>query len=262
VPKSIFDLPLDEFYGRTKELRLVLATVEAARRSAGTLTTSRTRVDFADLGNVTVNTTTAMALVFLASSFEEFVREQISQCGSKVSVGYRSLNPDTRATVRDAYWKALLERIKRHGSILTKTNPRTPDIALIAQLRALLDSASGFVIEDNATKLDQTVFYQHARNFRPHVVDEIASRVGVKGLMASAADTAKLKTYFGVAKKSDCALKLKTKLDDFYRQRNEIVHSLKATSGNSVDTLFDYIQLFEDTAESISRVLAHETAKW
>jgi hypothetical protein len=126
----------------------------------------------------------------------------------------------------------------------------------------LLDSANGFVVNDDATLVDRKIFYPHSHNFRPHVVDEIGLRIGIKNLIGSASDHGRVKAYFRVSRKREAYEKLKAKLDEFYERRNEIVHSPNGTTGYAVDVVMDYINVFEMTADAIQAVLEKETAAW
>lgn len=256
------DGPLEEFRKRTNQIRAIAATIESAVKNKGLLTTNRQDVDLSTIGAETSNTTNAMSLVFLASSFEEFIREEIRQCGIYVSEKYTDLEDGHRNAVRGLYWTVCLERFRRNNTVLTKNKPKVPDTAAITQVRALLDTARGFVIDNDPMHIDQSLFYQHSNNFRPHVVDEIAQRVGIANLIDTAADSSKLRNYFGETKKMEVSKKLKAKLNDFYEKRNLVVHSLTGNTGYGVEVVWDYIDLFEFTAESIKNVLTKTLEKW
>lgn len=218
--------------------------------------------DLSTIGLQTSNTANAMSIVFLASSFEEFVREEIGQCADYLTTRYKHLADDARHSIRASYWAALLDRVKFKHTILTKSKPKIIDAVALAEVKTLIESARGFVVENECSHIDRTVIASHNNNFRPHVVDEIAARIGIRNLIDSASDSNKLRAYFGVTKKSDVILKLKPKLNEFYQRRNEIVHSLSASTGYAVDFVIDYIELFEALGEGIKSSLAKETAKW
>ncbi|WP_424627955.1 HEPN domain-containing protein [Bradyrhizobium sp. SYSU BS000235] len=203
-----------------------------------------------------------MSIVLLASSFEEFVREEIGQCADYLTGKYTGFQDNVRHSIRAAYWKGCLESLRFSGSILTVSEPKAPNPVSIGKIRSLLDSARGFVVDDDALQLNRAVFYRHSNNFRPHVVDEVGARLGIKNLIRNAADSGRIKSYFGVSKKNESYEKLKAKLDEFYERRNEIVHSLSGVTGYAVDVILDYIAVFEMTAESIKFVLSKEIAGW
>jgi hypothetical protein len=254
--------PLDDFLGRTREIRAIIVAVESAAKSPAALTTSRAGVNLSGIDLKTGNTANAMSLVFLASSFEEFIREEIGQCAGYMAERYAHLSPEVRHGVRNAYWSASLDRLRYFSSILTKKKPKIPDAAIMSNVRVLLDAIQGFVINDNAAHLDRTLLAQHSNNFRPHVVNELACRLGVTDLLGNAAVSRKIKNYFGVSKKADAAERLRAKLNDFYDRRNETVHSLNGATGYAVEVIFDYIELLEACAESIRNVFAKELASW
>ena len=254
--------PLDDFQKRTQQLRLTMVAVESAAQQQTTLTTVRLGIDLATVGPETRNTTNAMSLVLLASSFEEFVREEVGQCADLLMTKYGALTVPIQHKIRRLYWEVLLSRLSMSRNIMTKTKPKAPDPALIAGAKALLDTGRGFVIDGNATLLDRTNFYHSRSNFRPGIVNEIVSRVGIDDIIASVAATTKIKNHFGVTKKIDSTERLVAKLEEFYLLRNRVVHSISGVAGVGVDAAIDYIKVMELTAEGIAGALTQQTGTW
>lgn len=261
MPTADLEGPLDDFRGRATQIKSIVVAIESASRSPDVLTTTRT-VDLSLIGAQTGNTANAMSLVFLASSFEEFVREEINQCASYLADKYAGFAADTRHQIRNRYWGAAYENLKFVSTILTKIKPKTPDASKLNTLRLNIESVQGFVVNDDATLSDPKIFSTHARNFKPDVVDELALRLGIKEFVNDSADNAKIKAHFGVTRKADAANRLRAKLNEFYDRRNQTVHSLSGVTGFGTDVILDYIELFEATAESMKHVLSREIAKW
>jgi hypothetical protein len=203
-----------------------------------------------------------MSLVFLASSFEEFVREEIKQCAAELSAKYHGFPTEKRQAVRNVYWSTSLGRLNFVKSILTKEKPQVVDALAIAKLRSLVDCTKGFVLDDDPAQLDVSTLVHHSNNFKAHVVDELSRRIGMQSLVDSASESAKLKTYFGTSTKAETSKRLRVKLNEFYDRRNEIVHSLSAAAGYGVDAVLDYVEFFELFAESIKTSLGRAVATW
>jgi hypothetical protein len=254
--------PLDDFERRAQQLRLTMVTVESAALPSVTLNTSRPGIDLAAVGPETRNTANAMSLVLLASSFEEFIREEVGQCADLLTSKYGSLTAPLQHRIRGAYWDVLLGRLNLNRNIMTKTKPKAPDPALVTKARALLETGRGFAMDGNPALLDRGNFYHSRSNFRPSVVNEIVSRVGIDDIIASAAQTIKIKNYFGVTKKADSTERLVAKLEEFYALRNNIVHSLSDVAGVGLDAALEYIKVMEPTAEGIASVLLQQTGAW
>jgi hypothetical protein len=261
MPIADLEGPFDDFRGRATQIKSIVVAIESASRSPGVLTTTRA-VDLNLIGAQTGNTANAMSLVFLASSFEEFVREEINQCASYLADKYADFGSDTRHQIRNRYWGAAYDNLKFASTILTKTKPKTPDASKLNTLRLNIESVQGFVVNDDATLSDPKIFSTHARNFKPDVVDELALRLGIKEFVTDSADNAKIKAHFGVTRKADAANRLRAKLNEFYDRRNQTVHSLSGVTGFGSDVILDYLELFEATAESMKHVLSREIAKW
>jgi len=224
--------------------------------------TVRSGIDLSAIGLETRNTANAMSLVLLASSFEEFVREEVGQCADLLMVKYGALSVPIQHRIRSRYWEILLSRLSMSTNIMTKTKPKALDPILISKAKALLDTGRGFAMDGNSTLLDRANFYHSRSNFRPGIVNEIVGRVGIDDIIASAAATTKIKNYFGVTKKSESAERLVANLEEFYALRNTIVHSLSGVSGVGVDAALEYIEIMELTAEGIAGTLAQQTGTW
>ncbi|MFA7332610.1 MAG: HEPN domain-containing protein [Candidatus Delongbacteria bacterium] len=203
-----------------------------------------------------------MALVFLASSYEEFVREEISECARLLCSKYPSLPDPVRHKIRNSYWTTTLQRLSRDKNILTKSNPQTPDTTVLTKIRPMLDAAQLFVISDDPSRLDAATTVHHSNNFRPRVVDEISARVGISDLVKRTAEGTRVKKYFGVATAAEAANFLRPKLDEFYDRRNEIVHSLSSTAGYGVDYVLDWITMFDAVADSMKNALSRAISTW
>lgn len=257
-----FDSPLNEFFERTKHIRRIIVAVESAARTPAALTTARAGVDLDGIGLQTGNTVNAMSVVFLASSFEEFIREEIGQAASVLAGRYAHLADAVRHPIRSSYWALCMEKLRSSNSILTKTKPSIPDAVMLVQLRGLLDSAKAFGLDDDPTLIDAKLLTHHNHNMKPDVVNQLGKRIGVNDLIGDAADNNKLRTRFNVTKKQEVIEQLRPKLEEFYALRNSIVHSLNGAAGQGVDVVMDYIDLFEVVAESIKNVLVKTTAKW
>lgn len=262
MPAPDLQGPYDEFVERLVDIRRIVCAVESCYRNPGLLTSARPNADLAAMGPTTSNNTNSMALVFLASSYEEFVREEISECARFLCGKYQSLPDSVRHQIRNLYWSTTLQRLGYAKNILTKSSPKSPDPSVLTKIRPILDSAQLFVIGDDATRLEAATAVHHSNNFRPRVVDEIASRIGIANLINRTAEGTKVKTYFGVATAATAASMLRPKLDEFYDRRNEIVHSLSSTSGYGVDYVLDWISLFDTVADSMKDALSRAVSAW
>jgi len=239
-----------------------VAAIEALARDTSKLQTGRPGIDLTKVSSTSGNTVNAMSLVFLASSFEEFVREEIKQCATELSVKYSSFPAERRQSVRSLYWSTNLGRLNLIRSILTREKPQVVDTLAIAKLRSLVDGTKGFVLDDDPAHLDVSTMAHHSNNFKAHVVDELSRRIGIQSLIDSASENSRIKAYFGTSTKAETSRRVRVKLNEFYDRRNEIVHSLSSASGYGVDAAFDYFDFFELFADSIKGSLGKTVATW
>lgn len=258
MPTADLDGPLDEFKERTKQIREVIAAVEAVARMPASVTTIRPLVDLGSVSAQTSNTANSMALIFLASSFEEFVREITIQCANELIDKYGALPDSHKHAVRDAYWKASREQLK-YINILSN---KLPDPTLLAKLGSALEAQQGFVIGNDPAKLTSQVFAHHSNNFKPQVVIEIMGRLGITKLVETMAENTRLKGYFGVTRKDHCYSRIKEKWIEFYDRRNETVHSLGGAAGFAAELVFGYIEFLELVAESMRATVERAISSW
>jgi hypothetical protein len=254
--------PLDEFYERTSHIRQTLSAVEAL--AAGQqMHSARPRADLDRVGLPTSNTANSMALVFLASTFEEFYRQEITQCAEYLGEKYAGLAEAIKLTARSSYWAIFTDRVRNFRSVTTVVRKvRQLDLTAVAEARAIVDSARGFALLDDASALDSALFADHTRNFRPWVVNEIGNRLGIQDVVGQAAEYSRVRSYFAESSKVEAARRLKLKLEEFYGIRNMIVHSLNSTSGYGVDSVFDYIDLFECYSDGIRAAISRHVSAW
>lgn len=259
MPTADLEFALVEFKGRTKQIREIMAVVEAAGRTPAALTTARPGIDLSQVSVSTGNTANSMSLIFLASAFEEFVREEAIQCGNQLMDKYAAMPDANRHAIRDSYWFVSRERLKFAKSVLVNN---APDPALLVKVGTAIGALQGFVVDNDASKLDSETFGHHSNNFRPAAVADIFKRFGVKDLTGQLGENARMKSHFGVTSKSDCSTRLSRRWNEFYDRRNETVHSLGGASGFAVDAVISYIEFMELNAEALKGVLTRTLASW
>lgn len=254
--------PLDDFYDRTAQIKRVIALAEAASRDTSALQSPRRDIDLSLINLSTGNTANSMAIVFLASSFEEFVREEVSLCGSYLSICYGNFDQNLKHKIRNNYWNLCNDRFKYIKGILTNDTPKVVDLNSIGKIRGVVESVRGFVLMDDPDSINGNFFGNHSNNFKPAIVNEVVGRIGLKNIMSKVAESHKTKRHFGVTRKDDAEQRLTSKLNTFYDTRNEIVHSLSSSTGYGVDVLLDYVDIFEISAEAMKLALEDYVGGW
>jgi hypothetical protein len=254
--------PLGEFYERTSHIRQTLSAVEALAAGQD-LHSDRPRADLGFVGWPTSNTANAMALVFLASSFEEFFRQEIMQCAASLGECYNTVSETTKISARNSYWNQCVERVRQIRIVGNSArNERYIDPDGVSEGRAILETVRGYALMDDVSVLDSRFFASHPRNFKPSVLNEIGSRLGISDIVGRAAEHLMIKRYFAETSKTDTARKLRSRLDGFYQIRNGIVHSLNAANGYGIEIVFDYIDLFERFSEALVVAITREIETW
>ncbi|HEX5181882.1 MAG TPA: HEPN domain-containing protein [Allosphingosinicella sp.] len=196
----------------------------------------------------------SMAWVFLASSFEEFYREMISQSAAQIFSNFPGMADEFRTTTRASYWDVCLQKLRFTQRITTKGKPVRIDSELLSKARVVIESAAKMVIGNDAEGVDEKLVAFHMNNFKPHVVDEIGRRIGVSSVIRSVSGTRDIKNIFP-GKVNDVEIQLRAALTEFYDIRNEIVHSLSSAAGQGLSNVETRLSMFETFGRSIKSVL-------
>ena len=185
MTKPDLDGPLEDFYQRTKQLRAVMSTIEAVGRGYTTVQTQRPNACLDIIGLETSNTANSMAIIFLASSYEEFIRQEIGQCARFLAERYPCLQDNIKRKLKNVYWQECIARFGRRKSIVEQEGQQL-NMKAIAEINLTMISVDKFVVNDDATGMISSILSQHSRNFKPQVVNQIASRLGIPSLIESA----------------------------------------------------------------------------
>lgn len=123
MPAADLEGPLTDFRDRTKQIREIISVVESASRNPNALNSHRAGVDLSQVNISTGNTANSMALIYLASGFEEFVREEAIQCANYLMDKYPGMPDASRHTIRDSYWFVSREQLKFMKSVMANSAP-------------------------------------------------------------------------------------------------------------------------------------------
>ena len=247
--------PLEDFFGRTAQIRAVVQLVDAASKSGSMLTEQgQQAIEEWGLSGKSAIAANSMAWVFLASSFEEFYREMISQSAAQIFSIFPKMSDEFRTIARASYWEVCLQKLRFTQKITTKSKPVRIDGDLLAKAKIVVDSAAKMVISNDSDGVDEKLVAFHTNNFKPHVVDEIGRRVGVSSMIRSVSGTRQIKDMFP-GKINDVEIQLRSALTEFYDTRNEIVHSLSSAAGQGLSNVETRLGMFEAVGRAIKSVL-------
>jgi hypothetical protein len=203
-----------------------------------------------------------MSLIFIASAWEEFIRDVLGQCVPYLGERYVSRPEHEMHKLRNRYWEASLDKLQFSKSILGKGNPKAPDASTLAVIKQIVRSVQGFVVDGDPRCIEPLVIANHPNNFRYDAVQQLARRFGIDDLLGKAAASASICQYFGQESQKDSVRHFKKQLDDFYVERNDTVHSLGNKYGVATDVIFRYTKFFELAAEVVCDVLKMEMGRW
>lgn len=166
------------------------------------------------------------ATLLLAATFEDFIREQVkSVFQHKLSTGGGLADfPDKLVSV---VWRRSLETLARSSfdDLLTDSS------AAISHI----ESVTAFCFRGELTDAVSDALAHNDVNMRPSEIGRLFNQIGLKSIIAETCANDELIGLFGAGSAGKTTAEVETFLEDFFRRRNAIAHSLgKGSSSGPV----------------------------
>jgi len=187
------------------------------------------------------------AVLFLAATFEEFVRQQVKSVFShraSAAATVDELSPKLAAVV----WRKSLDQLARSD---------VADWVLdTSGLSARLDSIIRFCVGKDVSADVGDVLAHNEQNLRPAELGKLFNQVGLKSIVAKAAEFPALMHFLGCETPGKSDAELQSRLEGFFIRRNEIAHAIRLNASSGPPTLATDIQMFRLFASGITAACA------
>ena len=199
------------------------------------------------------------AVLLLAATFEEFVREVAREYAKAVVTGATShdeLPPTLAATV----WKRAMQKLARVQL--------GPQLEILSRESMFSDAKARFSIAFEFCRGDLTQdIYQdlihNDNNMRPKELNLMFKVSGLENACLLVAEAEDIKSYFGVDTSGLAHGKLLEALNDFFNRRNQTAHSIRAMQSVSPESIakdLDLLRLFGKSLAELAEAKRPEPA--
>lgn len=191
------------------------------------------------------------AVLLLAATFEEFVRELAREYAKAVVAGttsYDKLPSKLAATA----WKRAMEGLAR-----IQLNPKKEVFSkesVFSDAQTRFSVAFEFCRGDLKQDIYQDLIHND-NNMRPQELNSMFKVSGLGNACLLASDADDLKAFFGVDDAGLAHGKLVDALEDFFSRRNQTAHSVRAMRSVSPDAIANDIDLLRLFGKSLAALL-------
>ncbi|UNC15624.1 hypothetical protein FE249_16060 [Acidiphilium multivorum] len=190
----------------------------------------------------------ASAMVLLAAHFEEYIRQQVEEFAKAAVTAYADMGTEHQERWLDNYWRAGSSRLNR---IRPKGDPSWANEA-----QTLLLNLLEYPVRQNMSSFIAEMLAEHDNNMRWDTISEVTARVGVQKLSEKLFRSVDLKREVENPKKDLFTPILRGKLNEFYKTRNGIVHSISQNSGIGPTIFHSWIRFFRVFAAAFADAMA------
>jgi hypothetical protein len=192
------------------------------------------------------------AVLLLAAMFEEHVRQQVRsafKAKARMDGGMAGF-PNKIASV---VWRRSLELLARKPFEDIEANIREADAALGA--------TSAFCLQKDITADVGAALSHNENNMRAGELNRLFNQIGVKGILSELCGRGNVVAFLGCDGPGKANTELETRIDDFFRRRNDVAHAIQLGSSSGPTELLNDIALFREIASSLSLTLNEVTSE-
>jgi hypothetical protein len=227
-----FDLIYDDFAIELDALDGMISSVIA---SGTTATASRSRVAGANA-----------ATLLLAATFEEFVRQTVRALFNAKVKAAKDISEFPKKIAANV-WRRSLEMLARTS--FEDIQGKGRDVG------DKLNAIQKFCIEKDIKADVSKALAHNENNMRPGQLNQLFNQIGVDNMCGRTCNNADLVKVLGCDSPGKAISALESRLEDFFRRRNDIAHAVQLNSSSGPTSLAADILLFR----AFGRALANES---
>lgn len=233
------------------EFSVILEEFETDLQSLETLTEldqgsgNPSKVRVASINSITL---------ILAAAFEEFVRQMARKHAEQIVTNAKQVSDLPDALLENA-WQRTLGDLKRNRLGQTSESER---FAVAVRAARSKFEAVFQLLEGNTENIDQNFFMtviHNERNMRAQEMTRLFKTCGMEQICLKICKRGSLMTYFKEDDENKIYSFFGRRLEDFFKRRNIIAHSLGTQSSHGGKTLIDDLEFFRALAQDLSNCL-------
>lgn len=189
------------------------------------------------------------SMLLIAASFEEFVRQEIRESVLVVL---------DQATDISAVPKELLATVwDRSSYVLKGVKFTTTNFDLISATKAL-SAMNEFCLDGDLSVDVSDMVAFNMNNMKAKEINEIFKRVGIRDICKQVGETEVIVNFFGSPNPETAHSECVAYLDNFYRERNDVAHSIASSRVVGTTDLERHLEFFRTVGTAlVGRLEAH-----
>ena len=186
------------------------------------------------------------AVLLLAALFEEYIRQQVRTAfAAKIA----SLQPGESLPDKTlgSVWKRSLEILARKPFDELKGDVRATD-------NVLKDTLGFCLREDWSIDVSRHVSHNE-NNMKATEINRLFNQVGIKGSLGESCQFGSIVSFLGCQSSGQATAIIEVRIDDFFRRRNDVAHSIQIGASSGPSELNLDIEMFEVIAVAFQEML-------
>ncbi len=183
------------------------------------------------------------ATLLLAATFEEYVRQQVRAAFVEKARRAKSMK-DFPPKIASTVWKRSLEALARTPFEEIETDGGRANGRVAATL--------SFCLRKELTADVADILAHNDYNMRPGELGRLFNQIGMTSIISRACEDEELVDFLGADTPGKATALLESRLEQFFRRRNEIAHAIKLGSASGPTELHQDVDLFRAFGRALS----------
>ena len=183
------------------------------------------------------------ATLLLAATFEEYVRQQVRAAFAEKARRAKSMS-DFPAKIASTVWRRSLEGLARTPFEEIETDGGKANVRVAATL--------SFCLRKEITADVADILSHNDYNMRPRELKRLFNQIGMKNIIATVCEDKDIVDFLGADAPGKAMVLLESRLEQFFRRRNEIAHAIKLGSASGPTELYQDVELFRVFGRALS----------
>jgi hypothetical protein len=187
----------------------------------------------------------------MAATFEEFVRQQVRAAFREKVKRAKSIG-DFPAKIASTVWRRSLETLAKIAFEDVESDGR--------RVSSKLEQTELFCIKKVVTADVAEVLSHNDANMRPSQLGALFNQIGINSIISKAARHEPVINFLGVGSADKATGAIETRMEQFFRRRNDIAHAINQSTSSGPEELAQDIEFFRILGNALTAALEAEFA--
>ena len=189
------------------------------------------------------------ATLLMAATFEEFVRQQVRAAFREKVKRAKSIS-DFPSKIASTVWRRSLESLAKMSFADIESDGR--------RVGATLEQTQMFCLRKIFTADVAESLSHNESNMRPGQLGALFNQIGITSIISKAAKYEPVVEFLGVGSPDKATGAIETRMEQFFRRRNDIAHAISQSTSSGPAELAQDIEFFRFLGEALTAALVRE----